>query len=179
MLTNNNLLTHSKKMVIKLKQKWNQVVGKRRNKKRFLYSLLMVFTLFGLHTRRPSRDGCRGKLSFFYTHLTNTNWIQLDTLSLFITQQMATQAQTLTRYTISALLHTVNKKIPWFHIPIINYNLQYIKIENVGIYFSYITLRHQINWVSMRLLTLLNCCVLHHTKMQDVLQNKHLFTITL
>ncbi len=29
----------------------------------------MVFTLFGLHTRRPSHDGfrdrCRGKLSFF------------------------------------------------------------------------------------------------------------------
>ncbi len=50
-----------------------QVVGKRRNKKRYLYSLpvslsggvAMVFTLFGLNMRRPSRDGCHGKLSFF------------------------------------------------------------------------------------------------------------------
>ncbi len=30
----------------------------------------MVFTLFSLHKRRPSRDGCRGKLSFLYTPLT-------------------------------------------------------------------------------------------------------------
>ncbi len=49
-----------------------QVVGKRINKKRYLYSLtvslpggatveLMVFTLFGLLMRRTSHDGCRDR----------------------------------------------------------------------------------------------------------------------
>ncbi len=50
-------------------------VGKRINKKRYLYPLpeeshgrvtreSMVFTLFGLLTRRASHDGCRGILTF-------------------------------------------------------------------------------------------------------------------
>ncbi len=67
-------------MAIKTETEVKQVVGKKRNKKQYLYALpvslpeSMVFTLFGLHTRRPSHDGfrdrCRGKLSFFYTRLT-------------------------------------------------------------------------------------------------------------
>ncbi len=57
-------------------------------------------------SHRPDRKGtlasdlagagaeARAPWGFFYTRLTNTNWIQLNTLSLFFPQQMAKQAQT-------------------------------------------------------------------------------------
>ncbi len=56
----------------------------------------MVFTLFGLLTRSASHDGCRGISTFFKPVLQITIWIQLNTLSC-LSQQMAKQAQTLTR----------------------------------------------------------------------------------
>jgi len=67
MLTNNNLhIVRIDKTDVK------QAVRKKINKKRYLYPLTvslpesMVFTLFGLLTRRPLNNGCRGKLSFLY-----------------------------------------------------------------------------------------------------------------
>ncbi len=60
-----------------------QVVGKRINKKRYFdfryfdkrryFDTSMVFTLFGLHTRRDSHDGSRDRCRGILTFLTPSN----------------------------------------------------------------------------------------------------------
>ncbi len=52
-------------MVINTETEVKQVVGKRRNKKRYFYPLPggVYGGVYGLYTLRSSRDGCRGKLN--------------------------------------------------------------------------------------------------------------------
>ncbi len=54
----------------------------------------MVFTLFGLHTRRASHNGCRGIITFFYTHLTNHYLNSAGHTFLFITTNGQASADT-------------------------------------------------------------------------------------
>ncbi len=105
-----------------------QVVGKWRNKNRYLYSFSgvparwsrtlesMIFTLFGLHTRRPSRDCCSGKLSFFIPSnkiLIEFSWTYFPYFSHKKCPSKCRHWQDTWYRTkpnaISARLHTVNK----------------------------------------------------------------------